>query len=534
MRVSTLSVLVFATLALASPASAAAQTLPDPILPEGRLRLGAIGLFEAADERGFDTPLPLGSILTAPSAADLFSGTGDLRSRVAAALADETSDFPLRLGASVASVTENRTRIPFSAEVGVLPWLTVGVTVPLVQSHVEAGFEVLPDTTADLGLNPGLTNLGLVDGFVTSIRTRAAEARALADQRCAAEPGSDGCVAADRLAADLADADTAFTRLFRASVFLPATGTAAGTALQGRVASLDARLGEEGLGGLADLPLAAAVADREALGTLLGDPAGPYQYLAGPGSVKGLWELGDVEAHAAVRILEGQRRDSANAPVELAWRLAAIGGVRLGTAPVRITNALFLPRGDDGQTDLFGGGYGAVQLGRFAVRARALYTRQQAGVVRDRVRSPDEPFAPAASATRLEWDPGDELEWEVQPAFRLAPSLAIGLIWRYWRHAEDVYTRLDPLPAAPEDETSPRPLVPLTLDPAALAVGTERSVQELGGSLTYRTTVLPGSDGDGFEVFLDVRRAVAGTGEHTRATTRASFGGRFMWRLWGD
>lgn len=534
MRLSTPALFALGTLALAFPSSAAAQSMPDPILPEGRLRVAVGGLFESAHERGFDAPLPLGSILVRSSAADLFPGTGDLRARVAAALADDASDLPLRLGASVATMTENRTRIPFTAEVGVLPWLTVGATVPLVQTGVEAEFGLVPDSTADLGLNPGLTNLGLVDGFVTSIRTRATEARTLADTRCAAEPGSDGCLAAEQLASDLADADTAFTRLFQASVLFPATGTAAGTALQNRVASLETRLGDQGLGGLADLPLAAGVANEEALGTLLGDLAGPYRYLAGPGPVTGLWELGDVEVHASVRVLEGQRRDSAGAPPALAWRLAAIGGVRLGTAPVRVTNALYLPRGDDGQTDLFGGGFGAVQFGRLALRARALYTKQQAGTVRDRVRSPDEPFAPSASAARLEWDPGDEFEWEVQPAFRLAPSLAVGLVWRYWRHAEDRYTRVDPLPGPPEPTDSPRPQVPVTLDPTVLTLGTERSVQEFGGTLTYRTTVLPGSGGDGFEVFLDVRRAVAGTGDFTRVTTRASFGGRFMWRLWGD
>lgn len=518
--------------ALAVPA--AGQSLTDPILPEGRLRLGATGVFTTAHERGFETTVPLGSILARPSAADLFPGTGDLRARVAAALADAESDFPLRLGASVSTVTENRTRVPFTAEIGVLSWLTVGVAVPLVKTRAEALFTLAPDTTADLGLNPGLTNLGLVEGFVTSLSTRGDEAAALAADRCAAEPESTGCASAQQLADDLAGAATAFAQLFGASVLFPATGTPVGDALLARISALEGRLTDEGLGGLADLPLAAGVADSEALSGLLTDGAGPYRYLAGPGSLGGLWELGDVEAHVAVRVLEGTRRDSTGAPVDLAWRLAAIGGVRVGTAPVRLTNTLLLPRGDDGQMDLFGGGYGALAVGRLAVRARALYTRQQPGEVRDRVRGPDDPFVSAGSVTRLEWNPGDELELEVQPAFRLAPGLSLGLVWRYWRHAEDQYTRLDPLPAAPAEQNSARPQVYPLLDASLLAIGTERSVQELGGTMTYRTTALPGSGGDGFEVFLDVRRTVSGSGDYTRRATRASFGGRFMWRLWGD
>jgi hypothetical protein len=183
------------------------------------------------------------------------------------------------------------------------------------------------------------------------------------------------------------------------------------------------------------------------------------------------------------------------------------------------------------------GGHGTLALGRLGLRARALYTRQQAGEVSDRIRAPDQPFTPRASLTVLEWDPGDELDVEVQPAFRLAPSLALGLVWRYWRHGPDTYTRVGPLPAPPDDgapQDPLRPRVPVPTDPQLLEIGTERSVHELGGSLTYRTTLLPGSEGDGFEVFLDVRRAVSGTGDHTRVATRASFGGRFMWRLWGN
>jgi hypothetical protein len=514
-------------------ASAAAQTLPDPILPGGRVRLEVEGWFSTAYEQGFDPATRLGSVLTRPSAAELFPGTDGLRERLGEALAGDPSPFPLRLGASVATATENLTRLPFAVSLGVLDWLTVGVMVPMVRARVEGAFETLPDPDADLGLNPGLTNLALVSGFVSSLGSRGDEVQALADDRCGAAPGSQGCLDAQALADDLTGARGAFAALYGGSFLFPVTGTPVGDALLARVDDLEARLGAQGLDGLADLPLAGAVADAGALNDLLTDPGGPYRYVAGPGTLGNIWELGDVEAHVAVRLLEGQRRDSAGTSVELLWRVAAVGGVRLGTAPTRLTNTLLLPRGDDGQTDLFAGAYGGLATGRLALRAQAFYTRQQAGEVQDRVRAPDEPFAPSASLARLEWDPGDELEVEVQPALRLAPALSLSLIWRYWRHAPDVYTRLDPLPAAPTEQDPLAPAVPVRTDASLLALGTERSHHELGGGLTYRTTQLPDAGGDGFEVFAEVRHAVSGTGAYTRAATRLAFGGRLLWRLWG-
>lgn len=529
-----LMVLAASLLALAEPVTA--QSLDDPILPGGRLRLGVLGWYSSAHERGFDPAVPLGASLTRDDASQLFPGAGDLRARFADALADDAGAFPLRLGAAYGTVTESKSRVPMSADVGVFDWLTVGVTVPMVRTRVETRLQMATDSTSDLGLNPGLANLGVVQGFVTSLSSRAAEAAALADELCGQDPSSEDCTGAQALADDLDHAHGAFVDLFATSVFFPAAGTPTGAALQTRVASLDERLTARGLGGLGGLPLAGEVADAEAVATLLADPQGAYRYISGPQTIRAPWELGDVEARVAVRLFDGRRGGGDGEPATFMWRLAALGGVRLPTSPDRITTAILLPRGDDGQLDLFAGGYAGAVAGPFALRLRAVYTRQQSTEVEDRIAPPDVAFSPVASLTRLEWDPGDEFDVEVQPAFRLAPALSLSLSWRYWRRTDDRYTRLDPAPAAPADPSSPEVRIPVETDATLLQQGTYRRLQELGGSLTYRTTELPGLDGgtfEAFEAFGEIRRVIAGAGAFARPWTRASFGARVLWRLWG-
>jgi hypothetical protein len=510
----------------------------DPLVPAGRARLGIEAWFDTAEETfggsggdegssGGRTPFALD--LRRTSAALLFPGTADLRERLAEALGGDADAFPLRLGASTASARTHRVAVPLSLDVGVFEWLTLGVTVPFERTRIESGLEILPDAGADLGVNPALSNRPLVQTFVESLASGAQQAEALATERCDLDEGSQGCMDALALAEEMGGAAGAFEHLFGASFLFPAAGTATGEALTTRVSDLEARLVAEGLGELADLPLAAQPLEREGMEDLLTDAAGPYGYILPPGTVGGVWGVGDAEARIAVRLLEGVQRDSAGEPTGTAWRLAALGAVRLPTAAGREPDVVLLPRVGDGQLDLVAGAYGALAVSRFAVRSRVLYTRQQPGEVIDRVTPRGVAIATRENLTRLDWDPGDELDVEVQPAFRLAPALSFGLVWRYHRHGQDRYTRLDPLPAPPE-----LPYVPAGTvydDASVLAAATETSAHEVGGSLTYRTTGLPGSEHSGLEVFAEVRRAVSGSA--APVSTRAAFGGRLLVGLWG-
>ncbi len=518
----------------------AAQSMADPVLPAGRLRIATSGIFDYATERyGLRTEggstveelEPLGFDLTKPSAADFFPGAADLRERLAAALDDDASGFPLRLGASQALVTANRVEVPFSADVGVLDWLTVGVTVPLVKTRFEGTFEIAPDTLADLGVNPGVVNQALVRGFVESLADRAGAAATLASDACGTDPSSQACLDAQALAADLASAGDAFTALFGTSLLFPAAGTAAGDALTARVDALNTRLTDQGLTALEGLPLASEPLQGPTLDEFLTDLGGPFGYLAPPGTLQGPWELGDVEARVAVRLLAGEVRDSLNR-IDRAWKVAALGTVRLPTGAARQVDAILLPRTSDGQLDLEGGLYAAFMSRHFAVRAQGLYTRQQPATVRDRVAPADVVLVPRVNIATLDWDPGDRMQLEIQPAFRLAPALSLGLTWHYLHQGSDRYTRLaTPLPLMPAEPFVPSGAV--YPDASVMDAETEQTFQEVGGSLTYQTTMTPGAAGQGVEVFIDVRTTVSGSGGRTPAGTRLVFGGRLLRRLWG-
>ncbi|MBT8336433.1 MAG: hypothetical protein KJO11_07500, partial [Gemmatimonadetes bacterium] len=370
-----------ATCLVVAPSSA--QTLPDPVLPQGAARLGGGAVFHDWRERfGVDgTREELGSDLTRPSAAELVPGLERLQAEFTAMLG---SGLPLRLGPSTGLISYNDVRVPLALDVGILDRVTIGVTVPLVQSTLEADLRVAADDQADLGVNPGITARESVAAYLQSLSTRASEADAAAASVCGQSPGSAECSAATALLDDLTVVVGGLFSAYSASALFPASGTPAAEALLGRMAEIDTALQDQGLAAVGGTPpLAAAVAGRADLQALFADPAGPFA-ASELGSNAGRWALGDVEARVSVRLLEGAQRDSAGAPTS-AWSVAATGTVRLPTGAADSVG-LFLDRGwDDGQLDLEGSLYASFSTRRFDVRGRASYLLQQPGQYAARV-----------------------------------------------------------------------------------------------------------------------------------------------------
>lgn len=517
------------TAAITAPAGAlSGQSLLDPVVDPGEIRLHGGAQFLGWSERwnidGAREPLAVD--LTRESAAELIPGLQGLRSSLESLVG---TSGPFQLGAATATVSQNEVRVPLSIDVGVIDRITVGVTVPLVRTIVEADLRVADDDQADLGLNPAITGGGTVPAFLDSLSARAGSAAALRTQLCDAEPGSAGCTAATALASDLDAAGGLLGDAYRASGLFPASGTSTGAALDAWFAAVNDALTIQGLAPLTTAPpLAAEVADHSGIQALLVDGAGPFRSapLASYGS---RWGLGDIEARIGARLLEGQQVDSTGSAT-LAWSLAAIGTVRLPTGSGDSVN-VFLDRGlDDGQMDLEGGAWLSVATRRFSVQARALYTVQQSGEITKRVAPYGEVLSGTGDIVLLDRDPGDGLSIEIEPAIRLAPALALGVSWRMVSRGEDRYSASGSPVVGSDGAVEDRYYDDLDL----LGVGTEYSLQEIGGSLTYRSRGLPETSGGGFETFLRVRKAIAGSGGRVPAGVRSEFGLRLVRRLWGS
>jgi hypothetical protein len=505
-----------------------AQSLIDPVIAPGEIRLSGGGsmlswreAFGVAGDR-----VPLGADLTRDSGADLVPGLDGLTSALTTLVGGGS---PLRLGASTALVSHNEVRVPLSVDIGILDRLSIGVTVPLVRTTLEADFRVGTSESADLGANPAFVSGAAVSAFLDLLSTRTGEAQALAAERCGLDPGSAGCAAASGLASALLEGGDALYSAYDASALFPAAGTSTGDALVAWAATLDASLTAEGLSALGSAPpLASTVLDSEGFQGVISDPGGPFA--AAPlSSYGGRWALGDVEARVAARVLEGERRDSLGLTTFM-WSLTATGAVRLPTGAADSTG-IFLDLGrDDGQLDAEVGVFGALVAGRLGLRGRATYTRQQSGQVDRRIVPFGEVLSGKDDVTLVEWDPGDGVTLEVEPAFRLAPAVSLALSYLFVTRGTDRYSS-PPGFSRPDGATFP--VSRFYEDPSVLDEGTEVRLQEFGGSLTYRSRGLPETGGGGFETFLRVRKAISGSGGRVPAGIRAEFGLRLVRRLWG-
>ncbi len=500
----------------------------NPVLAPGEIRLSGGGSmlswresFGVSGER-----VPLGADLTRDSGAELVPGLEGLSSALTTLLGSASA---LRLGPTTALVSHNEVRVPLAIDVGILDRVSVGLTLPLVRNTLEADLRVGSRAAADLGANPAYTSSTAVTAFLQTLSTRTGEAQALATERCGLDPSSAGCAAASGLASALEGGRAALNSAYDASALFPATGTTAGDALLAWAAGLDASLTAEGLADLGSTPpLAAAVMDTDGFQSMLSNPNGPFA--AAPlASYGGRWGLGDVEVRAAARLLQGERLDSLGAPAFM-WSVTATGAVRLPTGSADSTG-IFLDRGrDDGQLDAEVGVFGSLIAGRLGLRGRATYTRQQSGQVDRRIAPFGQVLSGKGDVATLDWDPGDGLSLEIEPAYRLDPALSLALSYLFVSRGSDRYSSVAGI--LPTDGVS-FPQSRFYDDPSLLDVGTEVRLHELGGTLTYRSRGLPETTSGGFETFLRVRKAVSGSGGRVPAGVRAEFGLRLVRQLWG-
>lgn len=488
-----------------TPDAARGQDGDWQVLPAGRLRVGILGGFIHGDQRfGADGDArALAADIRFSNAASLFPGVAQLAENLREVLGDP--GYTPTLGSSEAYLQASQIRVPFTVEMGVTSWLTLGATVPLVKSRVEGDLGLLPTSGDDLGVNPAFTRYQEVLAFTDQL---AAAAGAL-------PPGE-------------ADAwgswATSWVQAYAASGVFPATGTASGDALLASLDAFNAVLAGAGVTPVtAAVPLADAVLTNQGLRSLLSDPAAHYQVLPLPTQL--LWTLGDVEVHGRLRVVEGPRREATGRPV---YGLTALGSVRLPTGAGDETRALYDIPADQGLLGFTFGAAGWAHAGRLGLGAMARYGVTGSGEVERRVGPPGVALVPASNLAEVRRSPGNTLELELRPALSLAPALTVEWIYRYLHRSADTFEASQPLPQAPEVVT-PFPEGRLYADPSVMAAGTEATMHMVGGGLRFH----PPAGEFPVEAWMNVRTAVAGSGGQVLKETRLEFGARATWVLWG-
>lgn len=474
------------------------------VLRRGELRVGVYGEFVSGDERfGEDGDrVPLGMPFETDNAATLFPEFDVLGDR----LFDITGDGSAApvLGPTVVALQTSQVRVPLTVELGLTSWLTLGATVPFHRSRVEGEIGILPSESANVGVNPAFDDYEAVLAFTRELT-----------QAAAGLPGTQA-----QLWGDWAES---WVGAYAASSVFPAAGTAGGDALAGALAEFNAVLAAAGRPQVGTpLPLAEAPLDRNGLRSLVTATDGPYQYY--PLSLPLLWGIGDVEVEARLRVLEGAPRPQTGRP---GHGLTLMGRVRLPTGSGEDPRGIYdLPRGD-GQMDLEAAAAGWIRGGRFGLAASGSYTLARAGRVVRRVAPPELPLVPVANVAELEWTPGNALAVELRPSVALADPLWIELRYRFRSETAGSFERVEPLPElAPP---IPFPEGNLRLPGSVLAAGTEATLHTLAGGLRFQ----PPNGQFPVEAWAHVTLSLAGSGGQTLRETRAEFGGRLYYGLWG-
>jgi len=515
--------------------SLSAQEADDPLSPAGRLRIGTSAFLTTWESR-FGTRMEGGSRIEEVEplgfdfsrdrlGAGTFPAIAPLRESLRRATGDPS--LSLSLGRTRARLQARTIRIPIQIDLGVTDWLTVGATVPFLKQRTEVGFVHSADSaTADLGFAPATGPASEVGNFLQSVSDAVNEMQSQADATCSSAPGSPECQSAQSAAQDGQLFLDGISAGYASSLF-PFAGSDAGDALRIRLGDLGSRFASQGVTSLPApdaMPLAAAPLTQAEFQAVIAQPqfgvgAAPLTTWQSP------WEIGDVEVHGALRVLEGTR------PGMEGWGirsyLLGVGGlVRFGTGRVNDPDR-FLDRGSgDGQTDVEGRVFGDVSLSRrLGLWADVRYGIQMEGTVSRRIAPPDVGFPPLSHRSEVRWDPGDYLDLEVAPRVRLTPDLAVAARYRFYSRGSDGYGLA---PGATPGAGVP----PVTV----LEGETSQTLHETGISVVFSTlrATRAGRSGRPFEARLRYRLAVAGDGGQTPDASRVEVGLRFFWTLWEE
>lgn len=503
----------------------AAQSLVDPILPGGMLGLGVVPSHSTwSSLYGPNGAQPIGADLTSTNAATLFPGVTSLEQDLRS-LTGSSTGFPSILGPVSSSISKGVDRLEFRARLGVFNWLTLGVMVPMVRSRIPIDVYYQPDSLqGNIGLNPAVTGSDGVSTLVTQLGDAAAAATDRANSLCNANPTGADCSSATDLAQRVTRFENTTESAYYASPFFPMEGSPAATALIHALAALNQSLRGAGLDSVpAAFVFASGVLGAQQFNQITGNPSATIR--ATPlETVNGLWQMGDVELTAMVRLLKGEVHDSGAAVPRLSWELAGGGLIRLGTGQPPNPDILFDVGSGDGQTDFEGRLYGALRVGsHIGLRSTARYGIQRSVLQLRRVTPPGTVLAPYSSLRAVRWSPGSYLYLQVSPRWYLSQGFSLTFDYDYYTKGSDKYTSL------PSTQGSAP-----ALDASVLDQQTARTLQQVGFGLTYSSMSGASRTSGVLPVELDARfiQAIGGSGRAPEAE-RFQIAIRAFHRLWG-
>jgi hypothetical protein len=399
---------------------------------------------------------------------------------------------------------------------GLTSRITIFGRIPLVRARVQSLMEVNP-ASADAGLNPGQADqLAFFDEFDVALAT-------LNSKLAAGD--YDGNPAQRALAeATLADATTLRSDLFglladptTASPALPTAASAAGTAIDGRITTLQNTLASSldvpGFTLTPELPQASlSEADLE---QMLSSQSGPFRLRLDESRVT---FRGDAEAGAALTLVDtwdrGTRRGG--------FRAALSGRVRLPTGSRKqIDRPLGIGSGD-GQTDVQVDLVTDVGAGRFGARLTGTYLRQLPDDILTRVTRPSQPLVGPDRLALVRWDPGDILALGVRPFYRLARTLAFQAGLEHWTRSTDRFSYASPANALPG------------VDPNILAEESKANATMLSVGITYANPggLRPGGSGLPVDASWAYERVLRAGGGRVPDTHRVAARFRMYFGVW--
>lgn len=471
-------------------------------VPRGMVRLRVAPSWTRWDSRFTGTGSatePLGAVFTADTL-----GTAQLPAltTLESALRSLTGnpDFRLSLGHATAFGSVRVVTTPISLEYGVTRWLSLGVTVPIVQRQRELVIDLT--ATGDSAGNVGPTAANIDPAVHAQAAQIAQEIDAAALQlsqrivACEANPATSGCEAIN---ADPAGASAAVAEGVRVATSIRYIyGTAAGEGFGlVPVASLTAEIAQRlqdvnarfatYLGGT---PVPTQTPPRGAAGAAA---AGDLRTLArrgvagiGPDSLGRINTIGigDVEVGARVLLFDSRRpRPAADTTVRIGPRLRVLlGGLaRFATGEPPVDDELFSVGGGDGQMDAEGSVAVDVESGaRVGATVVARYTAQLGEVAATRM--PDErghvsPFSARGVGTRKL---GNIFALDVSPRVWLGNSLHLAGHYGLRTRADDEYS----FPRTGVDDAPILPGVPPLPETGTAGGYTEHRV---GAGVTYST-----------------------------------------------
>jgi hypothetical protein len=359
---------------------------------------------------------------------------------------------------------------------GLTSRLTLFGNIPFRQVKIRSSFSQ-DSATANAGFNPADPNFGDGAGgaqdalfFSQFDAAMAALAKNLSDGLYNGNP-SQKALAEATLAAGTSLRGDLFSLLLdpaTASPFLPTRSTPEGTALLGKVTTLQGVL-QTGLG-VTGFTQAPALPDRRlddtGMGAFISNPNGP---VAGSMSTPTINAMGDVEVGAAYLILDGLADPMKRSGV----RVAVQGLARLRTSQLDDPN-LFMDVGTgERQPDAQASVVTDLLTGRFGGRLTAGYNLQLAGDALKRISLPSQPIAYASTLAAVTRDPGDEISLGATPFYRLSRTFALvaGAMWtQRGSDKVELFPGQDSIPGAP---------------PALLAADSKRSWTTLTAGVSY-------------------------------------------------